>query len=160
MIVLTISKSSVYHSLQVFFPDEIDETSQTSEVFEFFFTTDFFTVKPGRTGVSRPVIGLVPKLFIPATATVYLEPLIRPVILHAVGVVSVDEQVPPPGLAIAVYVMPVPSPSAWTQDTSSALFCVVTTSPATALGGPLGVTDTSADTVPTPTLFVAETAME
>ena len=52
-------------SLQVFFPDEIDETSQTSEVFEFFFTTDFFTVKPGRainckgTAATCPVAVLV-----------------------------------------------------------------------------------------------------
>jgi hypothetical protein len=35
-------------SLQVFFPVDTDEMSQVSVVFEFFFTVDFFTVKPGR----------------------------------------------------------------------------------------------------------------
>ena len=35
-------------SLQVFFPVDTDDTSQVSVVFEFFFTIDFFTVKPGR----------------------------------------------------------------------------------------------------------------
>ena len=35
-------------SLHVFFPVDIDETSHDSGVLEFFFTTDFFTVKPGR----------------------------------------------------------------------------------------------------------------
>lgn len=32
-----------------FAPVEIDETSHDSGVIEFFLTTDFFTVKPGRT---------------------------------------------------------------------------------------------------------------
>jgi hypothetical protein len=35
-------------SLQVFFPVDTDDMSQVSVVFEFFFTVDFFTVKPGR----------------------------------------------------------------------------------------------------------------
>ena len=35
-------------SLHVFFPDEIDEISHDNGMFEFFLTTDFFTVKPGR----------------------------------------------------------------------------------------------------------------
>jgi hypothetical protein len=35
-------------SLQVFFPVETDDMSQVSGEFEFFFTVDFFTVKPGR----------------------------------------------------------------------------------------------------------------
>ena len=35
-------------SLHVFFPVDMDETSHESGVFEFFCTTDFFTVKPGR----------------------------------------------------------------------------------------------------------------
>jgi hypothetical protein len=35
-------------SLQVFFPVDNDEMSQVSVVFEFLFTVDFFTVKPGR----------------------------------------------------------------------------------------------------------------
>lgn len=35
-------------SLHVFFPVDTDKTSHDSTVFEFFFTTDFFTVKPGR----------------------------------------------------------------------------------------------------------------
>ncbi len=33
-----------------FAPVEIDETSHDKEVFEPLFTTDFFTVKPGRAG--------------------------------------------------------------------------------------------------------------
>ena len=35
-------------SLHVLLPVDMDETSHDSGVFEFFFTTDFFTVKPGR----------------------------------------------------------------------------------------------------------------
>jgi hypothetical protein len=35
-------------SVHVFFPVDNDETSQVSGVFEFFFTIDFLTVKPGR----------------------------------------------------------------------------------------------------------------
>lgn len=34
-------------SLHVFFPVDMDETSRDSAVFEFFFTTEFSTVKPG-----------------------------------------------------------------------------------------------------------------
>ena len=87
-------------------------------------------------------------------------PLIRPAILHEVIAVSVDEHIPPPGVAVAMYVMPTPSPFACTHDTSSAFFRVVVTSSVTALGGPIVITDTSADAVPTPTLFVATTETE
>jgi hypothetical protein len=36
-------------SLQVFFPVDNDETSDDKRVDDAFFTTDFFTIKPGRT---------------------------------------------------------------------------------------------------------------
>jgi hypothetical protein len=58
-------------SLQVFVPVEIDEISHDNEELDPFFTSDFLTVNPGRTDFSRPVVGLAPKLFIPATVTVY-----------------------------------------------------------------------------------------
>jgi hypothetical protein len=74
--------------------------------------------------------------------------------------VSVDEQVAPPGVAVAVYVIPAPSPTACTHDTSSAFNCGATFNPVIALGGPTGITDTPEDAVPTPTLFVAATEME
>ena len=35
-------------SLQLFFPVDTEDRSHDSGVFEFFFTTDFLTVKPGR----------------------------------------------------------------------------------------------------------------
>jgi hypothetical protein len=102
----------------------------------------------------------VPYVLVPTTATEYWVPLTRPVIVHAVNVVSVDEHVPPPGVAVAIYVIPVPSPSACTHETSSAFFCVAATSDVTAPGGPTGVIATAVDGVPTPTLFVAATEIE
>ena len=47
-------------SLHVFFPVDIDETSHDSGVLEFFFTTDFFTVKPGRARNCRPAAATWP----------------------------------------------------------------------------------------------------
>ena len=44
----------------------------------------------------------VPYVFVPVTETVYWVPLTRPTIVHDIIVVSVDEHVPPPGVAVAV----------------------------------------------------------
>ena len=41
-------------SLQLFFPVDTDDKSHDSGVIEFFFTTDFFTVKPGRALSCKP----------------------------------------------------------------------------------------------------------
>ena len=147
-------------SLQVFFPVDNDEISHDNEDVDPFFTTDFFTVNPGRTVCSRLVRDVGPFAFIPTTDTVYRVPLTKPAILHEVITVSVDEHVLPPGVAVAVYVIPTPSPSACTHATSSAFFCGVASNPVTAPGGPAGITDTPEDAVPTPTLFVAVTEME
>mgnify|MGYP006198957963 CR=1 FL=1 len=47
--------------------------------------------------------------------------------------------------------MPAPSPSACTQDTSRAFFCVTATRLVTAPGGPTGVIPTAVELAPTPT---------
>ena len=47
-------------SLQVFVPVDMDETSHDSGVFDFFFTTDCFTVKPGRARNCRPAAATWP----------------------------------------------------------------------------------------------------
>ena len=80
--------------------------------------------------------------------------------MHEVVTVAVDVHVAPPGVAVAVYLESVLSPSDCTHDTSSAFFCVAATSPVTEPGGPTGVTETAVETAPTPIPFVAVTEIE
>jgi hypothetical protein len=54
-----------------FAPVDIDETSHDKEVFDPLFTTDFFTVKPGRAADRSVVAFPVPYIFVPTTDTMY-----------------------------------------------------------------------------------------
>ena len=58
-------------SLHVFFPVDNDEISHDNDDVDLFFTSDFFTVNPGRIGCSRLVTDVTPLVFIPTTDTVY-----------------------------------------------------------------------------------------
>ena len=58
-------------SLHVFFPVDNDEISQDNEEVDLFFTSDFFTVNPGRTGCSRLATDVTPLVFVPTTDTAY-----------------------------------------------------------------------------------------
>ena len=80
--------------------------------------------------------------------------------MQDVVAVSTVEQVPPPGLAVAMYVMPVASPSVCVHDTLRALSRAAATTAVTAPGIPMGKTVTAAEATPTPIALFATTVIE
>ena len=77
--------------------------------------------------------------------------------MQEVIAVSTVEHVPPPGLAVAMYVIPVESPSVCVHDTFRALSRAAATTAVTAPGIPMGKTVTAVDAAPTPIALFATT---
>jgi hypothetical protein len=80
--------------------------------------------------------------------------------MHDVFADSVEEHVPPPGLAVATYVTPTASPSVCVHEIFRALFCAAATTAVTAPGIPMGKTVTAVDATPTPIALFATTEIE
>jgi hypothetical protein len=94
-------------------------SQETSRALSAEVATSFVTASGMREKIlTRLVPVLVPVVFTPTTLIVYSVPTVRLVIEH---LVEVDVHCDPPGIAEAVYVIPVVSPTACSHETSNAL---------------------------------------
>jgi hypothetical protein len=102
-----------------------DVTAGHAIVTELLPVNDIDDAGPSGAPSATPVVVVavpIPFEFLPTTDTVYSVPFIRPVMVHFVVTIAVEVHVAPPGVAVAVYVVSTPSPTACTHDTSSAFF--------------------------------------
>ena len=102
----------------------------------------------------------MPYVFVATTDTVYLAPFTSPEIVHDVIAIAVDEHVPPPGLAVAMYVIPVASPAVCVHETFRAFFRPTATTAVTASSMPTGETVAAVEATPVPIPLVATTDIE